>query len=74
MLRRLIDFIKSRPTEVWLGLWTAIVAVLYGAEAPTWVTGVSAVIAWIVTFIASKTESLGPQPTLPEPMPEEPTQ
>ena len=61
MFKRIIDFIKSRPTEVWLGLWAAIVAVLYGAESPTWVTGVSAVIGWIVTFIATKTDSLGPQ-------------
>lgn len=62
MLKRLITFIKSRPTEVWLGLWTAIVAIVYGTEAPTWVTGVSTGIAWIFTFIASKVDTLGPQP------------
>ena len=61
MLKKVFAFIKSRPTEVWLGLWAAIVAVAFGAEAPTWVAGVSAVIAWIFTFIATKVESLGPQ-------------
>jgi hypothetical protein len=61
MLKRLIDFIKSRPTEVWLGLWAAVVALVYGVEAPSWVAGVSAMIGWIVTFIASKVETLGPQ-------------
>lgn len=60
---KVIDFIKSRPTEVWLGLWVAIVAVVYGTEAPTWTTGVSAVIGWIITFIASRpSNDLGPQP------------
>jgi hypothetical protein len=64
MFKRLVAFIKSRPTEVWLGLWAAIVAVLYGTEAPSWVASVSAVIGWIVTFIASRTSNdLGPQPT-----------
>jgi hypothetical protein len=63
MLKRIIAFLKSRPTEVWLGLWAAIVAVLYGTEAPTWTTGVSAVFGWLVTFIASRdSNSLGPQP------------
>jgi hypothetical protein len=59
-----IDFIKSRPTEVWLGLWTAVLAVVYGTgERPSWTAGVTAVIAWITTFIASRpSNDLGPQP------------
>ena len=62
MLSRIIAFIKSRPTEVWLGLWAAIVAAVFGAEAPAWVAGVSAVVGWVVTFIASRdSNSLGPQ-------------
>lgn len=60
-MKRVLDFIRSRPTEVWLGLWAAIVAVVYGTEAPSWVAGVSAVIGWIITFIASRdSNSLGP--------------
>lgn len=63
-MSKVIAFIKSRPTEVWLGLWAAIVAVLYGQEAPTWVAGVSAVIGWVITFIASRdSNGLGPQPS-----------
>ena len=63
MLKRIVAFIKSRPTEVWLGLWAALVALFYGTEAPTWATGVSAVIGWVVTFIASReSNDLGPQP------------
>jgi len=63
MLGRILAFFKSRPTEVWLGLWAAVVAVLYGTEAPSWVAGVSAVIGWVITFIASRdSNSLGPQP------------
>lgn len=63
-MRKILDFIKSRPTEVWLGLWAAIVAVLYGTgEAPSWVAGVSAVVGWLVTFIASRpSNDLGPTP------------
>lgn len=65
-MRKVIDFIKTRPTEVWLGLWTAIIAVVYGTEAPTWVTGVSTVIAWLVTFVASRpSNELGPRPQQP---------
>lgn len=63
-MNRLIAFIKSRPTEVWLGLWTAAVAVLVaaGIEVPPGVVAaVSAAIGWIVTFIASReSNSLGP--------------
>ena len=63
MLKRIIAFLKSRPTETWLGLWAAIVAVLYGTEAPSWVASVSAVIGWVITFVASRdSNSLGPQP------------
>lgn len=61
-MSKVISFIKSRPTEVWLGLWAAAVAAVFGTEAPTWVTGVSAVIGWVITFIASReSSSLGPQ-------------
>lgn len=61
-MSKVISFIKSRPTEVWLGLWAAIVAAAFGTEAPTWVTGVSAVIGWVITFIASRdSNTLGPQ-------------
>jgi len=60
-MTKIIAFLKSRPTEVWLGLWAAIVAVAFGTEAPTWVTGVSAVVGWLVTFVASRdSNSLGP--------------
>ena len=63
MLRKVIDFIRSRPTEIWLGLWTAIVAVVYGTEVPAWTAGVTAVVAWLVTFVASRpSNDLGPQP------------
>jgi len=62
MLSKFIAFIKSRPTEVWLGLWAAIVIVAYGAEAPAWTASVAAVIAWVVTFLASReSNGLGPQ-------------
>lgn len=60
-MSKVVAFIKSRPTEVWLGLWAAVVAAVYGTEAPSWVTGVSAVIGWLITFIASRdSNSLGP--------------
>lgn len=61
-MRKVIDFIKSRPTETWLGLWLAIVAIAYGAEAPTWTTAVSTGIAWLLTFIAARdSNTLGPE-------------
>jgi ABC-type microcin C transport system permease subunit YejE len=63
-VRRLIDFLKSRPTEVWLGLWTAIVGVLVasGVEiAPAVTAAVATLIGWIVTFLADHSESLGPR-------------
>lgn len=63
-MSKVIAFIKSRPTEVWLGLWTAIVAILVAAGIevePGVVAAVSAVIGWIVTFAASRdSNSLGP--------------
>jgi len=62
-MRKVWEFIKSRPTEVWLGLWAAVVAAVYGSEAPSWVAGVSAIIGWLVTFIASRpSNDLGPTP------------
>jgi len=62
-VKKVVDFLKSRPTEVWLGLWAAIVAAVYGTEAPSWVAGVSAIIGWVITFIASRPgNDLGPQP------------
>ena len=64
-MRKVLDFIRSRPTEVWLGLWTAIVAILVAAGIevePGVVAAVSAVIGWLVTFVASRdSNSLGPQ-------------
>ena len=64
MFKRIVDFIRSRPTEVWLGLWTAAVAILLaaGVEVPSgMVAAVSAVIGWIVTFVASRdSNTLGP--------------
>ena len=59
-----LDFIKSRPTEVWLGLWTAIVGVLnaLGVEInATLAAAVAALIGALLTFIASRTEGLGPE-------------
>lgn len=65
-MSKVIAFIRSRPTEVWLGLWTAVVAVLVAAGIelpPGLVAGVSAVLGWVVTFIASRdSNTLGPQP------------
>ena len=66
MLKRLVAFIKSRPTDVWLGLWAAIVAVLtaFGIDIEAAATAaVGAVLAWLTTFFASKdTNSWGPHP------------
>jgi hypothetical protein len=64
VLKRIIAFLRSRPTEVWLGLWAAIVAAVWNTgQAPTWVTSVSAVVGWLVTLYASRdSNSLGPQP------------
>ncbi len=62
-MKRVISFLKSRPSEVWLGLYAAVLAVVYGTEVPSWAVGVGAVLTWIVTFIASReSNSLGPQP------------
>jgi hypothetical protein len=63
-VEEVIAFLRSRPTETWLGLWAAIVAVLVaaGVEIPdTVVAAVSAVIGWAVTWLASQPgNSLGP--------------
>lgn len=61
-MSKIIAFIKSRPTEVWLGLWLAVVAILYGAEAPTWTAAVSTGIGWLLTLVASRdSNDLGPK-------------
>jgi len=64
VLSKIIAFLKSRPTEVWLGLWTAIVGVFVALDVevpPELVAAISALIGWIVTFVAANTDSLGPQ-------------
>lgn len=64
-MSRLIQFIRSRTTETWLGLWAAIVVVLsaFGIEIPPGVTAaVAAAFGWVVTFITDRTEGLGPLP------------
>lgn len=61
---KVIEFIRSRPTEVWLGLWTAIVGVLTASGvgiSPTLATAIAALIGALLTFIANRTDSLGPQ-------------
>ena len=64
MLKKIIAFFKSRPTEVWLGLWAAIVAVLlaFGIDiAAAASAAVAAVIGWLTTLVASRdSNSLGP--------------
>ena len=64
-MSKIISFIKSRPPETWLGLWVAIVAALAAFDievAPGVVAAVSAVIGWVVTFVASRdSNTLGPQ-------------
>ena len=64
-MKKIIAFIKSRPTEVWLGLWTAIVAVLvaFGIDVEATVSAaVGSVVAWLTTLVASRdSNSLGPQ-------------
>jgi len=58
---KVISFVRSRPSEVWLGLYAAVLAVVFGTEVPSWTVGVGAVLTWIVTFIASRdSNSLGP--------------
>lgn len=64
MFAKLIAFIRSRPTEVWLGGYTALVAVLVASGVslePTLVATVQTLIAWLLTIIATKVDSLGPQ-------------
>ena len=65
MLKRIIAFFKSRPTEFWLGLWAVIVSVAtafgFDLEA-TVVTAVAAVVGWLTTWLASQeSNSLGPK-------------
>ena len=60
----MIDFIKARPTEVWLGLWTAVVGVLQASGVnigATLATAIGTLIGWLWTVIANKSDSLGPQ-------------
>lgn len=62
-VKRLIEFIRSRPTETWLGLWVAVVAALEGfgiSLDPKAVAGVGGLIAWGVTALASHTGGWGP--------------
>lgn len=66
MLKRIIAFFKSRPTEFWLGLWAVIVTVAtaFGFDIEAAVsTAVAAVVGWLTTWVASSdSNSLGPQP------------
>lgn len=62
-MKHLIEFIRSRPTEVWLGGWLAIVATLDGFAItldPKLVAGVGGLIAWGLTLFAARTEGWGP--------------
>lgn len=62
-MSKVIAFIKARPTEVWLGGYTALVGVLTAAGVelkPTLVAAIGTLIAWLLTIIASKTDGLGP--------------
>ena len=65
MLRKIIDFFKSRPTETWLGLYAVVVAVLaaFGIDVEATITAaVAAVTAWVATFIAAQpSNDLGPK-------------
>jgi len=64
-MSKVLAFLKSRPTETWLGLWLAVVAGLQAFDItlePGVVAAVSAVIGWLVTFVASRdSNSFGPQ-------------
>jgi hypothetical protein len=62
-VKAIVDFIRSRPTEVWLGGWLAIVAALDGfgvALDPKLVAGVGGLIAWAVTAAAAHVDGWGP--------------
>lgn len=53
----MLTFLKSRPTESWLILWTAIVGVLQasGVEiSETLVAAISALIGALITLFASR--------------------
>lgn len=69
MVKRLLGFFKSRPTEFWLGLWAAVVAILtaFGITLEAAATAaVGAVVGWATTWVASKdSNTLGPQPASP---------
>jgi hypothetical protein len=55
---------KTRPTEYWLGVWTAAVLILEGAGVdldPKVVAGVGTIVAYAVTWFASRdSNTLGP--------------
>lgn len=63
-MSKVYAFLKSRPTETWLGLWTAVIAIIWGTgEVPAWTAAVTTGLAWLLTFVASRpSNSLGPQP------------
>ena len=64
-MSKIIAFLKSRPTETWLGLWAAAVAVLtyFGVVLDQTLTAtVSAAIGALITFFAAQpTNTFGPQ-------------
>ena len=64
----MISFLKARPTEVWLGLWVAIVSALEGFGVhmdPKAAAGVGSAIAWAVTILANRAPNWGPLPPPP---------
>ena len=51
---------KTRPTEYWLGLWTAAVLIAEGFGIhldPKVVAGVGTLVAYAVTYFASRTSN-----------------
>jgi ABC-type phosphate/phosphonate transport system permease subunit len=63
-MKRLADFIRSRPTEVWLGGFTAAVAIAQASGVefnPALVSAIGTAIAWVCTAVATRVDSLGPQ-------------
>lgn len=72
---KVLEFIRSRPTEVWLGGYTAIVGVLVASGVDlnaALVSAVGTLIAWGLTLIASHTDALGPLPEAQVPEPPKP--
>lgn len=62
-MSKVIDLIKSRPTETWLAIYTALVAVLVASGVdlqPTLVSAVQTLVAVVLTAIAANSDSLGP--------------